>query len=131
MAPLATMPPIMGIDFGKAWRHQECALPGCTVRSRKPMTHLIYGKVDGEPGCGGDRRVGDEFLALSLMIVTAHKRTALLDTLPNGSLKRLAFLLGGRRGTKPALSAALARAFVMTWGVLSRDLRRSAGNNRI
>ena len=131
MAPLTTMPPIPGVDVGSDWRYQRCALAGCTVRSMQPMSHLIYGKVDGEEKCGGDRCTGNAFLAQAIAIVTAHKRSALLQTLPDGSLKRLAFLLGGRQGTKPALSAALVRAFVRTWGVLSRDLRRSAGNSRV
>ena len=103
-------------------------MPTTGMYGAKRAAHgtLDIGGVDGEQRCGGDRRVGDAFLAKSSGIATSHNRRAQLEALPAGSLERLAFLLGGKRGTRPALSAALAGAFGVTWGVLSRDLRRSA-----
>ena len=60
------------------------------------MTHLMHSELEGKPGCGSDRRAGDAFLAQTEVIITLHNRRSQLDALPDRSLERLTFILGGK-----------------------------------
>jgi hypothetical protein len=80
----------------------------------------------------GDRRVGDAFPARALELSKKHQQQdkestweAVLDERLERSRERLAFLVGARRWTPPALADGLAELLVETWGKFSCELRRS------
>ena len=119
-----------GGDGDISWVASSAQCPACGATSAALDVHVICGTVHGERPCGcaggwcaGIPAVRSEFRRRYTELFKLAGGAECLESTPAGTHEYLALILGGARGTPPALSAELAVAFDETWGDWSHEQR--------